>query len=172
MSFKFDDIMKKFYDDPKLGIKTEDAPANASGSAVAGTGDDSSTVVVKKKEKKAYDGRTREGKTFFKRMAERKAKREASRLAQKVQENTVNREHEYLMVEDNVDMLKSIVKNKQNKSIKFKDGSMKVDLFTASAITQVFDKVNKSNQKKMKDMINGKKAQFMKIADFSLSKVK
>lgn len=172
MSFKFDDIMKKFYDDPKLGIKTEDAPANASGSAVAGTGDDSSTVVVKKKEKKAYDGRTREGKTFFKRMAERKAKREASRLAQKVQENTVNREHEYLMVEDNVDMLKSIVKNKQNKSIKFKDGSMKVDLYTASAITQVFDKVNKSNQKKMKDMINGKKAQFMKIADFSLSKVK
>ena len=172
MSFKFDDIMKKFYDDPKLGIKTEDAPANASGSAVAGTGDDSSTVVVKKKEKKAYDGRTKEGKTFFKRMAERKAKREASRLAQKVQENTVNREHEYLMVEDNVDMLKSIVKNKQNKSIKFKDGSMKVDLFTASAITQVFDKVNKSNQKKMKDMINGKKAQFMRIADFSLSKVK
>lgn len=172
MSFKFDDIMKKFYDDPKLGIKTEDAPANASGSAVAGTGDDSSTVVVKKKEKKAYDGRTREGKTFFKRMAERKAKREASRLAQKVQENTVNREHEYLMVEDNVDMLKSIVMNKQNKSIKFKDGSMKVDLYTASAITQVFDKVNRSNQKKMKDMINGKKAQFMKIADFSLSKVK
>ena len=172
MSFKFDDIMKKFYDDPKLGIKTEDAPANASGSAVAGTGDDSSTVVVKKKEKKAYDGRTKEGKTFFKRMAERKAKREASRLAQKVQENTVNREHEYLMVEDNVDMLKSIVKNKQNKSIKFKDGSMKVDLFTASAITQVFDKVNTSNKKKMKDMINGKKAQFMKIADFSLSKVK
>jgi len=172
MSFKFDDIMKKFYDDPKLGIKTEDAPANASGSAVAGTGDDSSTVVVKKKEKKAYDGRTREGKTFFKRMAERKAKREASRLAQKVQENTVNREHEYLMVEDNVDMLKSIVKNKQNKSIKFKDGSMKVDLYTASAITQVFDKVNRSNQKKMKDMIKSKKAQFMKIADFSLSKVK
>ena len=172
MSFKFDDIMKKFYDDPKLGIKTEDAPANASGSAVAGTGDDSSTVVVKKKEKKAYDGRTKEGKTFFKRMAERKAKREASRLAKKVQENTINREHEYLMVEDNVDMLKSIVKNKQNKSIKFKDGSMKVDLFTASAITQVFDKVNTSNKKKMKDMINGKKAQFMKIADFSLSKVK
>ena len=49
---------------------------------------------------------------------------------------------------------------------------MKVDLYTASAITQVFDKVNRSNQKKMKDMINGKKAQFMKIADFALSKVK
>ena len=30
---------------------TEDAPANATGTAVAGTGDDSSTVVVKKKKK-------------------------------------------------------------------------------------------------------------------------
>ena len=172
MSLKFDNIMKKFYDDPKLGIKTEDAPANASGSAVAGTGDDSSTVVVKKK-KNPYDGRTKEARSFFKRMAERRAKREAkSKLAQKVEENTLNREHEYLLAEDNVDVLKNIVKNKQNKNIKFKDGSMKVDLYTASAITQVFDKVNRSNQKKMKDMINGKKAQFMKIADFSLSKVK
>jgi len=172
MSLKFDNIMKKFYDDPKLGIQSEDAPANASGSAVAGTGDDSSTVVVKKK-KNPYDGRTKEARSFFKRMAERRAKREAkSKLAQKVEENTLNREHEYLLAEDNVDVLKNIVKNKQNKNIKFKDGSMKVDLYTASAITQVFDKVNKSNQKKMKDMINGKKAQFMKIADFSLSKVK
>ena len=172
MSLKFDNIMKKFYDDPKLGIQSEDAPANASGSAVAGTGDDSSTVVVKKK-KNPYDGRTKEARSFFKRMAERRAKREAkSKLAQKVEENTLNREHEYLLAEDNVDVLKNIVKNKQNKNIKFKDGSMKVDLFTASAITQVFDKVNRSNQKKMKDMINGKKAQFMKIADFALSKVK
>jgi len=172
MSLKFDNIMKKFYDDPKLGIQSEDAPANASGSAVAGTGDDSSTVVVKKK-KNPYDGRTKEARSFFKRMAERRAKREAkSKLAQKVEENTLNREHEYLLAEDNVDVLKNIVKNKQNKNIKFKDGSMKVDLFTASAITQVFDKVNRSNQKKMKDMINGKKAQFMKIADFALSKVR
>jgi len=172
MSLKFDNIMKKFYDDPKLGIQSEDAPTNASGSAVAGTGDDSSTVVVKKK-KNPYDGRTKEARSFFKRMAERRAKREAkSKLAQKVEENTLNREHEYLLAEDNVDVLKNIVKNKQNKNIKFKDGSMKVDLFTASAITQVFDKVNRSNQKKMKDMINGKKAQFMKIADFALSKVK
>ena len=172
MSLKFDNIMKKFYDDPKLGIKTEDAPANASGSAVAGTGDDSSTVVVKKK-KNPYDGRTKEARQFYKRMAERRAKREAkSKLAQKVQENTLNREHEYLLVEDNVDILKNIVKNKQNKNIKFKDGSMKVDMFTASAVTQVFDLVNKSNQDKMKKLINGKKADFQKIAGFALSKVK
>lgn len=168
MSVKFDDIMKKFYDDPQLGIKTEEAPANASGAAVSGTGDDSSTVVVKKK-KNPYDGRTREAKQFFKRMAERRAKRE-SKLIKKVQESTLERAS-YLS-EDNVDVIKNIVKKKQLQDVKFKDGKMKVDLFTASAISKVFDMVNKSNQEKMRKLINGKKAEFMKIADFALSKVK
>ena len=172
MSLNFDNLMKKFYDDPMLGLQQEDAPANSVAGGGVSLPPDAVMDKKKKKEKKPYDGRTKEGKTFFKRMAERKAKREASRLAQKVQENTVNREHEYLMVEDNVDMLKSIVKNKQNKSIKFKDGSMKVDLFTASAVTQVFDLVNKSNQEKMKKLINGKKSDFQKIANFALSKIK
>ena len=176
MSLNFDNIMKKFYDVPMLGIKSEDAPANATGTAVAGTGDDSSTVVVKKKkDKKPYDARTKPARAFYTRMTELKAKREIrkqSRLAARVQESTLNREHEYLLAEDNVDVLKNIVKNKQNKSIKFKDGSMKVDLYTASAITQVFGFVNKSNQDKMSKLINGKKAEFMKIANFALSKVK
>ena len=169
MSIKFGDIMQKFYNDPKLGIKNEESPANASGTAVAGTGDDSSTVVVKKKKKNPYDGRTREARQFYKRMAERKAKRE-SKLAKKVQESTLERATG--LMEDNVKVLQDIVKRKQNKDIKFKDGKMKVDLFTASAITQVYDAVNTSNKKKMADMINGNKAQFMKIADFALSKVK
>ena len=73
---------------------------------------------------------------------------------------------------NNIDVLKNIVKNKQHKTIKFKDGSLKVDMFTASAITKVFDLINKSNQEKMKRMVNGSKGQFMKIADFALSKVK
>jgi len=170
MSLSFDDIMKKFYDDPKLGIQTEDAPTNATGTAVAGTGDDSSTVIVKRK-KKPYDGRTKEAKSFLKRIENSRAKRE-SKLAKKVQENTLNFENEYLLVEDNIDVLKNIVKNKQHKTIKFKDGSLKVDMFTASAITKVFDLINKSNQEKMKRMVNGSKGQFMKIADFALSKVK
>ena len=49
---------------------------------------------------------------------------------------------------------------------------MKVDLFTASAVTQVYDKVNRSNQQKMLKLLNGKKAEFMKIANFALSKVR
>ena len=169
MSIKFDDIMKKFYDDPKLGIKKEEAPANASGVSVAGTGDDSSTVVVKKKN--PYDGRTKEARAFYSRMSELRQKRE-SRLSKKVQENTIQRETLDLLSEDNVENLQNIVKNKQNKSLKFKDGTMKVDLFTASAITQVYDAVNKSNQEKIRGMLNGTKAQFVKIADFALSKAK
>ena len=42
---------------------------------------------------------------------------------------------EYLN-EANVDVLKKIVKDKQNNKIKLKDGTVRVDLFTASALTQ------------------------------------
>jgi hypothetical protein len=167
MSFKFDDIMQKFYSDPALGIQTEDAPVNNASSGAVSMPPDAKM----KKKKKLYDGRTKDAKAFVKRMETLRARRE-SKLAKKVQENTINREQEYLMVEDNMDMLKNIVKNKSAKNIKFKDGNMKVDMFTASAITQVFDQVNSSNQQKMAKLINGKKAEFMKIADFALSKVK
>ena len=166
MSLKFDDIMKKFYDDPSLGIKTEDAPANNAGSGAVSMPPD---AAMKKKKKNLYDGRRKEAKAFFKRMSELKAKRE-SKLAKKVQENTL--EQVSYFAEDNVDILKKIVKDKQNQNIRFKDGSMKVDLYTASAISQVYDAVNSSNKKKMDKLINGKKADFMKIANFALSKVK
>ena len=167
MSLKFDDIMKRFYNDPKLGIKTveEEAPTNNAGSGEVSMPPDA----VKKKKKNPYDGRTKEARNFYKRMTELKAKRE-SKLAKKVTESTLERAS--FLSEDNVDVLKNIVKNKQHQNIKFKDGNMKVDLFTASAITQVYDKVNRSNQEKMTKMLNGKKAEFMKIADFALSKIK
>ena len=171
MSIKFSDIMNKFYDDPKLGIKQktveEEAPANNAGSGAVSMPPDA--VAQKKKKKNPYDGRTREARQFFKRMSELKQKRE-SKLSKKVQESILERASH--LAEDNVDILKKIVKDKQHQNIKFKDGNMKVDLFTASAVTQVFDMVNKSNQEKMRKMLNGKKAEFMKIADFALSKVK
>ena len=53
-----------------------------------------------------------------------------------------------------------------------KDGSLKVDMFTASAITKVYDAVNDANKKKMEPMLNGKKAQFLKIADFAMKQVR
>ena len=56
MSYQFEKDAEKFKKDilakgGKAIVTQEDAPANATGTAVAGTGDDSSTVVVKKKKK-------------------------------------------------------------------------------------------------------------------------
>ena len=163
MSLKFQDIMKNFYNDETLGIKNEDAPANATGPAVAGTGDDSSVVVVKKKKKNMYDGRTREARAFMKRMEPLRAKRE-SKLAKTVKERTEDFGVEYLLAEDNVAILQNIVKRKQINKIKMKDGTMRIDLFTASALTQALDQVKPDTKKKMMDIINnGGKAQLMKL---------
>jgi len=158
--------MKRFYNDPSLGIQTEDAPTNNAGSGAVAMPPDAK---MKKKKKKLYDGRTKEAKAFMKRMEMLRAKRE-SKLSKKVQENTL--EQTSYFAEDNLDVLRKIVKDKQNQNIRFKDGNMKVDLFTASAVTQVYDKVNRSNQQKMLKLLNGKKAEFMKIANFALSKVR
>ena len=125
MSLKFDDIMKKFYDDPSLGIKTEDAPTNNAGSGAVSMPPD---AAMKKKKKNPYDGRTKEARQFYKRMETLRARRE-SRLAKKVQENTI--EQASYFAESNLDVLKKIVKDKQHQNVKFKDGNMKVDLFTA-----------------------------------------
>ena len=55
----------------------EDAPTNATGAAVAGTGDDSSVVVVRKKKKKTFlDARTKAYKEHQKRLEAARARRE------------------------------------------------------------------------------------------------
>ena len=158
---KFNDIMKKFYEDEMLGIKLEDAPAN---SVSAGGVDMAPNAVSKKKQKEIqkYDGRTRESKAFIKRMGELRAKREQS-FRKSVKESMDNFGEEYLN-EANTDVLKKIVKDKQNNKIKLKDGTLRVDLFTASALTQALEKVRPDTKKKMEDIINkGGKAQFMKL---------
>ena len=160
MTIKFNDIMKKFYDDEMLGIQQEDAPTNS----VAGGGVSLPADAVKKKKKKLYDGRTKEAKAFIKRMGELRAKREAN-FRKSVKENMDNFGNEYLF-EANVDILRKIVKNKQNMPVKMKDGKMKVDLFTASALTQALDKVKPDTKKKMEDIINkGGKAQMLRLVN-------
>ena len=67
-----------------------------------------------------------------------------------------------------IDWFKSIVKNKSAKNIKMKDGSLKMDLFTASAIMNVYDKVNPSNKKKIEALANGKKADIMKLQKMAM----
>ena len=160
---KFSDIMKKFYEDEMLGIKNEDAPANSVASGgVSMPADAVSKKKQKEIQKKPYDGRTREAKSFIKRMAELRAKREAN-FRKSVKESIDDFGSEYLN-EANVDVLKKIVKDKQNNKIKLKDGTLRVDLFTASALTQALEKVKPDTKKKMEDIINkGGKAQFMKL---------
>lgn len=161
MTIKFNDIMQKFYDDEKLGIKNEDAPANSvSGGGVSMPPD----AAIKKKKKNLYDGRRKEAKAFFKRIEALRAKRDKT-FREKVKENIESFGEEYLL-EANVDILRKIVKNKQNMPVKMKDGRMKVDLFTASAFVQAIDSKNlkPDNKKKLEDMINkGSKADFLRI---------
>ena len=165
MSVKFNDIMKQFYEDEMLGIQQEDAPAN---SVASGGVDMAPNAVSKKKQKeiqkKTYVGRTKEARAFMKRMLELISKRDAN-FRKSVKENMDDFGKEYLL-EANVDILRKIVKNKQNMPVKMKDGRMKVDLFTASAITQALDKVKPDTRKKMEDIINnGGKSQFLRLVN-------
>ena len=241
----------------------EDAPTNATGAAVAGTGDDSSVVVVRKKKKKTFlDARTKEYKEHQKRLEAARARREerkkqASKIneeqidemkkveitlnnpndakkikkdvidltnkkrkvnitmkqmgkkliidggdyditrevkdirnfigyksakvvediqpksfTQKVQEQIGGFERESFLAENNMDVIKSVVKNKGAKNIKMKDGSLKMDMFTASAIMNVYNKVNPTNKKKMEDLANGKKSDLMKLQSLAMKFVK
>ena len=157
-------------------VKNEDAPTNATGVNVAGTGDDDSVVVVRKK-RTLIDARSKTYKEHRKKLEQarerRLARKEQSNLIKKVKEQIGNFGYEEYIEEDNVADLKDIVKNKSAKNMKFKDGSMKVDLFTASAMTKIMDKVNPQNKKKMMDMINnGTKSQFLKLQQVAMKAVK
>ena len=71
-----------------------------------------------------------------------------------------------------MDVIKSIVKSKGAKDLKMKDGKLKMDAFTASAIAQVYDKVNPTNKKKMEGLANGKKSDLMKLQALAMKFVK
>ena len=176
-------MSKKIYDEvnPYTGqlIKyDEDAPANATGAAVAGTGDDSSVVVVRKKEKDKMflDARTKLYKKHAEQLRLRREKRLEALKKSSIKESILSQLNEFDresdLVENNINMLRQIVKKKQNRPIKFSNGQMKVDLMTASAIIGVYDKVNKSNKAKIERMVNGDKSQFLKMqsAAFKLAR--
>ena len=93
-------------------------------------------------------------------------------FSQKVQEQIGGFAREAFLAENNMDVIKSIVKSKGAKDIKMKDGKLKMDAFTASAITQVYDKVNPTNKKKMEDLANGRKADLMKLQALAMKFVK
>jgi len=141
----------------------EDAPTNfaGQGSGVAMPPD----VAYGKKKKKLLDARTKAYRQHREKLDRARARREdrKSKLSQKVQENTMDFNREIYLEENNMNVLKDIVVKKSMKPVKFKDGTMKVDMFTASAITQVYNKVNMDNKKKLEKMVNGTKGQFMAL---------
>jgi len=64
--------------------------------------------------------------------------------------------------------LRDIVKRKRIKDISFDDGEeTTVDMMTANALTQVYDQVDKTNQRKMEQMLNKDLPSFMKMVDFA-----
>ena len=151
--------------------KNEDAPANATGVNVAGTGDDSSVVVVRKKKKTLIDARSKSYKQHRKKLEQARQRREErkSSLAQKVEQNIGMFTREGYLEEEKpssyiLSTLRDIVKNKSAKSMKFKDGSMKVDMTTANMMLQVLDKINPMNKKKVMGILDkGGKGDFMKV---------
>ena len=70
-----------------------------------------------------------------------------------------------------IDNLKKIVKDKQNAVFMFKDGKVRVDLFSASALVQVYDALKPATKKKFEDMIQTKGG-FVKAVDFAFSMAK
>ena len=57
-------------------------------------------------------------------------------------------------------------------TLKMKDGSVVMDSFTASAIMQIYDKINDKNKKTMENLLkDGKKADIVKLMKFAMSKV-
>ena len=157
----------------QMGIKAwdEDAPTNS----VAAGGVDMNPTGLSMKKKRELDARTKEYRLHRRKL---EAQRERRKLkAQKnlcgsfrknVKENTDNFSREEFIVEDNVAILRKIVKDKRNMPIKLKDGQMKVDLYTASAFVQTLDRKNMKpdTKKKLEFIINkGNKAQFLRTVD-------
>jgi len=151
----------------------EDAPTNAVAHGQVALPPD---ALMKKKKKKStlIDARSKEYRNHRAKLEAKRAKRaeQKNRFINKIKESVSEFNRESLITEDNVAVLKSIVKSKQAKPVKFSDGSMKVDLFTASAITQVLDKVNKDNKEKLTRMVNGKKGQFVAAANAVMKMIK
>ena len=93
---------------------------------------------------------------------------------QRVKEQFLRNNDEFSQLDEDVlDILRNIVKNKQMQKVKFKDKkTASVDGFTASAMVQVYDAINKDNQSKFREMINKNLKGFMAMQSFAMKSVK
>ena len=70
-----------------------------------------------------------------------------------------------------IDTLKKIVKDKQHQTVMFDKGEALVDLFSASAMVQVYDALKPATKKKFEAMIKSKEG-FMKSQAFAMKMAK
>ena len=70
-----------------------------------------------------------------------------------------------------IDTLRTIVKDKQHQTVMFKSGQALVDLFTASAMVQVYDALKKPEMKKHFEKMIKDKAGFMKTQAFAMKMI-
>ena len=70
-----------------------------------------------------------------------------------------------------IDTLRKIVKDKQHQTVMFKSGKAIVDLFTASAMVQVYDALKKPEMKKTFEKMIGDKAGFLKTQAFAMKMI-
>ena len=148
----------------------EDAPTN---SVASGGVDMNPTGLAKKK--REIDARTKEYKIHARKLMAQREKRKLNAkknicgsFRKNVKENTDNFVREEFIEEDNIATLKNIVKRKQAMPLKFKDGTMKIDLTTASGlVTNILGgKMKPETLKKITTIINqGKKSQFLQLVD-------
>lgn len=119
------------------------------------------------------------GTPWHKKFTKRDREELAFHYAKQFEIDFKNKEHDFMkeseedLFEDVIDDLKDIVKTKSFKKVKFQDkSSVKVDLFSASALVAVFNALNPDNQKKFRDLINKNKAGLMKLHDFAFKHLK
>ena len=73
--------------------------------------------------------------------------------------------------ENNLEKMRKASKGSAQ-TLKMKDGNLKMDSFTASAIMQIYDKINDKNKKTFEKMMkDGKRADIMKLQKFAMSKI-
>ena len=150
----------------------EDAPTNNAGSGAVSMPPD---AMMKKKKKSLLDARTKSYKEHKSKLEAARIKREnarKSKFIENVKESIGDFNRESFLAEDNVDVLRNIVKRKSAKPLKFKDGTMEVDMQTANMMIKVLDKVNADNKTKITKMINGTKGQFMKVQQLVMKMIK
>jgi hypothetical protein len=68
-----------------------------------------------------------------------------------------------------IEQLRNILAGRQAGPVKFSDGTMRVDMYSASAVVQVYDAVGDETKQKLDTMLASKLG-FMKIADFAFKR--